>query len=88
MATFKIERSEWNRMFLTGIHLVNTLRDVNIHYLARANKYYEILEPGNLSGELKSFSIGFPVIVKNKEEKWSLNNKEVKYHIYIWRKFK
>lgn len=69
--------------FLTGIHLVNTLRAVNIHYAARVNKYYEILEPGNLRGELKSFSTGFLVIFKNKEEKWCLNDKEVKYHIFL-----
>lgn len=68
--------------FLTGIHLVNILRAINIHYVARVDKYYEILEPGDLRGELKSFSIGFLVVVKNKEE-WSINNKEVKYHIYL-----
>lgn len=69
--------------FLTGIHLVNTFRAVNIHYAVRVNKFYEILEPGNLRGELKSFSTGFLVIIKNKEEKWSINDKEVKYHIYL-----
>lgn len=73
--------------FLMGIHLVNILRAVNIYYAARVNTSYEILEPGNLRGELKSFSTGFLVIIKNKEEKWSLNDKEVKYHIFL-EKFK